>query len=131
MRDFKLKSGAVYGVSCYENVVEWELFSNGWDKMRTPCEIFKRVGTRLTKETIDMLLLSMRCEYPNDSVALVKVNGAPVLLVMMIYNDADDACFRHVKFLRVGLFPRNDSNPCGVWERVTDGRIGTPSYFRP
>lgn len=116
-----------------QDVVEWELFSNGWDSMRTPVEICKRVGTRLTKEIIDMLLLSMRCEYPNDSVALVKVNGAPVLLVMMvyIYNDAEYVCCRHIKFLRVGLFPRNDSNPCGVWERVTDGRIGTPSYFRP
>ena len=128
MSNFKLKSGAVYGVSC-QDVVEWELFSNGWDNMRTPIEICKKVGTRLTKEVIDMMLYSMRCEYPTDSVALVKVNGAPVLLVMMTYND--DALYRHIKFLRVGLFPRNDSNPCGVWERVTNGRIGTPLYFRP
>lgn len=111
------------------SVVEWELFSSGWDNMRTPAEICKRVGTRLMKEAIDMVLLSMRCEYPNDSVALIKVDGLPVLVIMMIYND--DACFRLVRFLRVGLFPRNDSNPYGVWERVTDGRIGTPSYFRP
>lgn len=128
MCDFKLKSGAVYGVSC-QNVVEWELFTNAWDNMRTPAEIYKRVGTRLTKGIVDDLLYSMRCEYPDDSVALVKVDGVPVLLVMMIYND--DACFRYIKFLRVGRFPRNDSNPSGAWERVTDGRIGTPSYFRP
>lgn len=113
------------------HIVEWEIFSNGWDNMRTPIEICEKVGTRLTKEIIDMLLLSMRCEYPTDSVALVKVNGAPVLLVMMIYIEADGARFRHTMFLRVGSFLRNDSNPYGIWERVTDGRIASLSYLRP
>lgn len=133
MDKFKKCSGAVYGKSCYErgsvmskdelkdvflygathavmnHIVEWCIYSNSYEGGVFPVEICRRPNTRITKRVIDSLLLSMRFEFPDECVALVKVDGLLVMTVVMVYRhgvrvlkidrfgDADTAAHEYVR----------------------------------
>lgn len=139
MDKFKLFSGAVYGKSCYErglnmskdevkdvflhgtthavmnhiavkhHIVEWCIYSNSYEGGVFPVEICRRPNTRITKRVIDDLLLFMRLEFPDECVALVKVDGLLVMTVVMVYRqgvrvlkitrygDADTAAHEYVR----------------------------------
>ena len=89
--------------------VEWCLYSNAHEHVAFPIEIVRRNNTRITKRTLDMLLLSMRLEFPDECVALVRVDGLLVMTVVMVYRygvrvlkitrygDADTAAHEYVR----------------------------------
>lgn len=89
--------------------VEWCLYSNAYEHGAFPVEICRRSNTRMTKRALDMLLLSMRLEFPDECVALVKVDGLLVMTVVMVYRhgvrvlkitrygDADTAAHEYVR----------------------------------
>lgn len=68
------------------HVVEWCLYSNDYEHGAFPVDICRISNTRITKHVIDMLLLSMRLEFPDECVALVKVDGLLVLTVVIVYR---------------------------------------------
>ena len=68
------------------HTVGWCLYSNGHERSAFPVEIFRKSNTRITKRVIDMLLSSMRLEFPDECVALVKVDGLLVMTVVMVYR---------------------------------------------
>lgn len=141
MDKFKMCSGSIYGKSCYDKGVlkdvflhgtthadmsrfpiarnytlEWCLYSNGYEHSSFPVEICRESNTRMTKRLLDKLLLSMRLEFPNDCVALVKVDGLLVMTVVMVYRhgvrvlkitrygDPDTAAHEHVRISTAQLW---------------------------
>lgn len=91
------------------HTVEWFIYSNSYAQGAFPVEICRKSNTRITKRVIDMLLLSMRLEFPDECVALVKVDGLLVMAVVMVYRhgvrvlkitrygDADTAAHEYVR----------------------------------
>lgn len=90
--------------------VEWILYSNAYEDGVFPVEICRKSNTRITKRVLKMLLSSM-CgwEFPDECVALVKVDGLLVMTVVMVYRhgvrvlkitrygDADTAAHEYVR----------------------------------
>lgn len=91
------------------HTVEWCLYSNAHERAAFPLEICSKSNSRVTKRVLNMLLLSMRLEFPDECVALVKVDGLLVLSVVMVYRhgmrvlkitrygDADTAAHEYVR----------------------------------
>lgn len=92
--------------------VEWCLYSNSYEHGTFPVEICRKSNTRITKRVLKKLLSSMRWEFPDECVALVKVNGLLVLTVVMVYRhgvsvlkitrygDADTAAHEYVRITK-------------------------------
>lgn len=107
----ELKDVFLYGAThaVMNHIVEWCIYSNAYEGGVFPVEIFRKPNTRITKRVIDSLLLSMRLEFPDECVALVKVDGLLVLSVAMVYRhgvrvlkidrfgDADTAAHEYVR----------------------------------
>ena len=68
------------------HTVEWCLYSNGYEHGAFPAEICRISPTRITKRVLNNILLSMRLEFPDECVALVKVDGLLVMTVVMVYR---------------------------------------------
>lgn len=94
MNKLKMCSGAVY----WNHTVEGCIYCNSYDSGLFPVEICRRFNTRITKRVIDDLLLSMRSEFPDECVALVKVDGLLVLTIVMVYRQG----VRVLKIVRYG-----------------------------
>lgn len=89
--------------------VEWCIYSNSYEGGVFPVEIYRHSNSRITKRVFDSLLLSMRLEFPDECVALVKVDGLLVMTVVMVYRhgvrvlkitrygDADTAAHEYVR----------------------------------
>lgn len=92
-----------------KHFVEWCIYSNSYEHGLFPVEIVRRDNMRMTKRVFDMLLLSMRLGFPDECVALVKVDGLLVMTVAMVYRhgmrvlkvarygDADTAAHEYVR----------------------------------
>lgn len=68
------------------HTVEWCIYSNAYKEGRLPVELYCHTNSRMTKRALDTLLVSMRLEYPDECVALVKVDGLLLLTVVMVYR---------------------------------------------
>lgn len=68
------------------HTVEWCIYSNAYENGAFPVEIFRKPNSRITRRVLKMLLLSMRLEFPDECVALVKVDGLLVMTVVMVYR---------------------------------------------